>query len=256
MKKTLAKYSLILITLTVLAMACSRRIEDSTPRLDDFGDVATVQLYNVAVGNQRNLLYVDGKPVNGATVPLLYTNTIFTPLFPAAPNVGFAVTAGVKNFSLRDTLSTSVQPQLSFAENFDGNKFYTIFAYDTMSAVKQKTVETNIVVPSDNSARVRFANFAFLKSGVPPPVDIFSKVKNANIFTNIAMTDVTDFITYTSGVADTLIVRSTGTAIGLDTANFTFNAKRNYTLVFRGRYGFNESGGATFPRTLSSFINY
>jgi hypothetical protein len=254
MKKTIAIYSFILIALTVLITACSREIQDSTPRLDDFGNTATVQLYNVAVGNQRNLFYIDGKAVNGATVPLTYTNTVL--LFPAAPNVGFAVTAGLRNFYLKDTLATSTQPPLSFAENFLGNKFYTIFVYDTMNAVKQKTVETNIVVPSDNSARVRFANFAYFQTGVPPAVDIFSKTKNANVFTNVALTDVTDFITYTSGVADTLIVRSTGTAIGLDTANFTFNAKRNYTLVFRGRYAVNESGGATFPRTLSSFINY
>ena len=214
---------------------------------------AKLQVYNVAVGSQRNYVYVDGKAVTGAA--LVYTNATFTPLFPASNS--FIVAPGLRNFLVRDTLLTFLtQPPLSFDGNFESGKFYTIFVYDTISAVKQKTVETNIVTPADNTARVRFANFAWLKAGVPDAVDIFSKRQNANVFTNIPYTTVTDFIPYESGVSDSLIVRATGTATALDTAVFNFAQKRSYTLVFRGRYGFNESGGATFPRTLSSFVNY
>lgn len=129
--------------------------------------------------------------------------------------------------------------------------------YDTVATVKQVTVETNIVIPSDNSARVRFANFTYSKnSGVPPNVDVYSKQKNSNIFTDIPLTAVTGFIPYGSNVSDSLIVRSTGTATALDTAVVSFAAKRSYTLVFRGRYATNEAGGAVSPRTLSSFLNY
>ncbi|MEI9810546.1 MAG: hypothetical protein WDO16_23215 [Bacteroidota bacterium] len=219
----------------------------------DLDNYARLQVYNVAVGNQRNYVYIDGKPVTGAA--LLYTNATFTPLFPATPN-SFIVTPGIRSFSIRDTLGTSTQPQLAFAENLAANSYYTIFAYDTMSAIKQKTVLTTIVTPSDSTARVRFGNFVFFKTGVPPNVDIFSKRRNANVFTNIAVTEVTDFIPYESGTADSLIVRSTGTTTALDTAVFNFTRKRSYTLVFRGRYAVNEAGTNTFPRTLSSFNNY
>jgi hypothetical protein len=57
-------------------------------------------------------------------------------------------------------------------------------------------------------------------------------------------------------VADSIFVRQAGTMNTLDTAVFTFTRKRNYTLIMRGRYANNEAGGATFPRTLSSFTNY
>jgi len=253
MKKTIVIYIISLVGMIVFLTACNRDVFDTTARQDDFSSSARVQVYNVSVGSQRNFVYLDGKALTG--VALAYTNTSFLPLFPATAN-SFAIPTGLRNFSVRDTLVTSIQPQLAFSENFEGGKHYTVFIYDTMSATKQKTVETNIVVPGDNTARVRFANFAWLKAGVPPAVDVFSKRQNANVFTNIPYTGVTDFISYESGVADSLIVRATGTATGLDTAVLTFAAKRNYTTVFRGRYAFNESGGATFPRTLSSFINY
>lgn len=237
----------------LLLNACSKTVEPIADEIKDFSNLARLQVYNASVGNQRNHVYVDGIPVTGSS--LIYTNTSFAPNFPTT-GASFIVNPGLRNFVIKDTLTTTTQPALSFAVNFEPTKFYTIFAYDTMTSIKQKTVETEIVVPTDNTARIRFANFVFNKIGTPPNVDIFSKVKNANIFTNIPMAEVTGFIPYQPDVTDSLIVRSTVGGVALDTAVFTFRATRSYTLVFRGRYESNGSGGATFPRTLSSFTNY
>jgi hypothetical protein len=243
----------VVLTAFLLIQSCSKAPVIFTQEQRDLTNLARVQVYNVAVGNQRNYVYVDGKAVTGAA--LVYTNATFSPLFPATAN-SFVVSPGLRSFVIRDTLITSTQPALAFPENFESNKYYTIFAYDTSSSIKQKTVETNIIFPSDNTARVRFANFVFWKTGTPPNIDIFSKRKNANIFSDIPLTTVTDFIPYESGVSDSLIVRTTGSATALDTAVLSFSSKRSYTLVFRGRYISNGSGGATFPATLSSFTNY
>jgi hypothetical protein len=118
-------------------------------------------------------------------------------------------------------------------------------------------VTNNIVVPTDSTARVRAAHFSFLKTGPIPAIDIFSIKKNANIFSNIAYGQVTDFISYPSA-GDTLLVRQAGsTTINLDTlTSFNPARQRSYTLVFTGRYMSNGSGGATLPRTLFSYTNY
>ena len=153
---------------------------------------------------------------------------------------------------IRDTLTATTQTPLSFAQNMDVGKNYTIFMYDTINAAKQKTVETKIVVPGDTTARLRFANFIFSKNAVPA-VDIFSKRRNVNVFTNVAVTGVTDFIPVPSAFTDTFYVRETGTTNQLAVLNgLTPTEKRSYTLVFRGRY---ETTSGTIARTLSSFIN-
>jgi hypothetical protein len=222
----------------------------------DFSNHAQVQVYNAAVNTQRNHVFVDGKIVTGAS--LTYTSATFSPLFPSSAS-GFAVPAGLRNFLIRDTLTAATQPPLVFAENFQSGQFYTIFLYDSLNAVKQKTVWTKIDVPTDTSSRLRFANFVYWRTGTPPPMDVFSKKMNANIFTNVAYTEVTNFIPYGSGFTsgaynDTLLVRPTGsTGAYLDTLAFTPARGRVYTLVFRGRY---ETAGASFPRTLSVFANY
>lgn len=218
----------------------------------DFNNKAQVQVYNATINTQRTFVYSDGKKLNGAA--LIYTQTTATNAAHTGSGITFLLDPGLHAFTIRDTLGTSTQTKLNFSENLDANKFYTIFMYDTMNAVKQKTVLTELVTPADSTARVRFANFVYSKA-LPPTVDIFSKRRNENVFSNIPYTTVTDFIPYATGVSDSLIVRTAGTMIALDTATFTFTPKRSYTLVFRGRASTNEIGGALFPRTLASFTN-
>jgi hypothetical protein len=242
MEKLISKI-IALFTCISLLVSCEKVIEDGTPMDANMTTKARVQFFNAAVGTLRNFLYVDGFPVNGTTIA-------YGSFFPSSPSTSFAVPAGLRSFILRDTLSTSTQPQLSFAENFTAGSFYTVFSYDTLTAVKQKTVTTEIVVPSDTTARLRLANFIHSSNAVPN-IDVFSYRRNANIWSNIPVKEVTGFIPYESRVADTLYVREAGTMIQL--VKFTLAAptpKRSYTVVFRGSYRVPAS------RTMTSFINY
>lgn len=244
--KSIRKYSAVL--LLVLAggwLSCTKTFDEKVLQQQDFSTSSLLQVYMGTVSATRNFVFVDYKPVTGSL--LTYGN-----VFPATAHA-FAVPGGQRSFLIRDTLSSSTQTPLSFAENMETGKHYTIFMYDTINAAKQKTVETNIVVPADTTARMRFANFIFSKTAVPA-VDIFSKTRNINLFTNVQVTQVTDFITVPSDLTDTLLVRETGTTNQLAVLNgITPTEKRSYTLVFRGRY---QTTSGTIARTLSSFINY
>jgi hypothetical protein len=243
-----------IVATACIYLSCSKANLDRVAASDnDFSNKAVVQVYDAALNTQRNFIYADGKPLSGAA--MVYTQTTATNAAFTGSGLSFALAPGLHNLVIRDTLATSTQPVLSFAANFDANKFYTIFTYDSLNGVKQKTVEAEIVIPTDTVARVRFAHFAYLKTGVTPNVDVFSTKRNANVWSDIPYTTVTNFIPYASGASDSLIVRQAGTLTGLDTAIFSFVKRRSYTLVFRGRYTVNESGGVNYPRLLTSFAN-
>lgn len=204
---------------------------------------SNVQFFVATVGAARNYIYVDSKPINGSAL-------IAGSIFPSV-GYGFSVPTGMRSFLIRDTLTATTQPQLSFAQNMEIGKNYTVFAYDTITSVKQKTVETPIVVPADTSCRLRFANFIYNPNAISA-VDVFSFNRNANLFTNVSVTDVTGFIAYPSALlADTLYVRPTGntsTTLYKLTITGGLTQKRSYTLVYRG----SDRG----TRTSSLFANY
>ncbi len=233
------------IAATLFLASCTKTFDEKVEQQRNFSNSSILQVYMGTVSASRNYVYVDSKPVNGAAIA-------FGGVFPAT-GYGFSVPIGVRAFLIRDTLTAATQTPLSFAENMQPNKNYTIFMYDTINAAKQKTVETAIVIPADSTARLRFANFIFSKNAVPA-VDVFSKRRNQNIFTNVSVTDVTNFIPYASKLTDTLSVRATGTTTDLAVLNgITPTEKRSYTIVFRGRY---ETTSGTIARTLSSFVNF
>ncbi len=247
---------------SVLIISCTKSFDEKTEQQTDFGNSTLAQVYIATVGATRNYVYVDGKPVTGTAMTL-------GSLFPSAA-YSFNVQPGLRSFTVRDTLTTSTQLPLVFAENMQVGKNYTIFTYDTTTAPKQKTVLTNIVVPEDAiTARVRFANFVYAPYALPA-IDIYSARKGANIFSNIQVTEVTDYISVDAGLADTFYVRQAGTGVNL--MNFTPatpapgnqptpirsiltpTQKRSYTLVFRGGYRANITNQTTV-RTLSVFAN-
>ena len=204
---------------------------------------SNVQFFVATVGAARNYIYVDSKPINGSAL-------IAGSIFPSV-GYGFSVPTGMRSFLIRDTLTATTQPQLSFAQNMEIGKNYTVFAYDTITTVKQKTVETPIVVPADTSCRLRFANFIYNPNAISA-VDVFSFNRNTNLFTNVNVTDVTGFIAYPSALlADTLYVRPTGntsTTLYKLTITGGLTQKRSYTLVYRG----SDRG----TKTSSLFANY
>lgn len=244
---------MIVATMGVI-MSCTKRYLDRKASFDDNVDSkAQIQVYNAALNTQRNFVFMDGKRLSGT--PMVYTQTTTTNAAYTGSGLIYAIEPGLHAMMIRDTLITSTQPLMQFAGNYDPKKNYTIFTYDSTNTVKHKAVETIIEVPADTTARVRFANFVFLKTGTPPNIDIYSTRKKANVWENIPLTTVTDFMPYESRVNDSLIVRPTGSMTGLDTAVFNFTPKRSFTLIFRGRYATNETGGVNYPRLLAAFAN-
>ncbi|MGH2553075.1 MAG: hypothetical protein ACRDEB_05125 [Chitinophagaceae bacterium] len=244
---TIKRNCFAISAISLLAFSCVKQNgKEVALEQYDFANKTFVQVYNGVLNSTRNYVYVDGVQLTGAAIA-------FAATFPSTPS-NFAITSGVRAFLIRDTLSTSTQPPMTFAESFESNKNYTIFMYDSLTTPKQKTVKNDIIIPSDTTTRIRFANFIFSKTAVPN-VDVFSVRRNANVFTNVAVTDVTGYIPHPSSSKtvenDTLYVRETGTLNLLATMNgFAPIRLRSYTLVFRGRY-LTTSG--TIARTLSSF---
>lgn len=209
-------------------VSCTKSFDSKLEATYGNASTSNVQLFIATVGASRNYLIVDNKPVNGAAMT---SGSIFP-----TTGFGFSVPTGMRSFLLRDTLSTSTQIPVSFAQNLEIGKSYTIFAYDTITAVKQKTVETPIVIPSDTTCRLRFANFVY-NPNITSAVDVFSFNRNTNIFTNVNVTDVTSFIPYPSAlISDTFYVRPTGNTSTnlLKITVGSLTQKRSYTVVYRG----------------------
>jgi hypothetical protein len=232
------------IASALLFVSCIKQTgKEVATEQNDYSNKTFVQIYNGVLNSARNYVYVDGNAVTGAALA-------FNGTFPSTPS-NFAILSGNRVFLIKDTLSTTTQPAMSFAESFDANKNYTIFMYDSINFPKQKTVMNNIVIPDDTTSRVRFANFIYTTSAVPN-VDVFSLKRNANVWTNVQITDVSGYIPYASALNDTLYVRETGTTNLLATLNgFNPTRKRSYTLVFRGRY--QTTGTTGVARLLSAF---
>lgn len=254
----------LVFSISMLAVSCKKDTNQKEVAMESRGltDKALVQVFDATLGSARNYVYVDGVPVNGASITYLST-------FPTSPSPNFAVASGLRAFLIRDTSATTTQPAMSLAESLQPAGNYTLFTYDTLTTVKNKLVNTTIIFPSDTTARLRFANFAYSPNAIPA-VDIFSKRLNTNIFSNIAVTDVTNFIPFDSRRADTLIVREAGTGVDLQNrtvsgtpAVTTFSPvqiivgltrKRSYTLIFRGGYR-TDLTTATTVRGLTIFSN-
>ena len=239
-----------IIALAFVLQYCTKQpAKELAIRQSDFNNTSLVQVYLAIVNATRNYVYVDANPVTGTT---LATGGVF-------PSSGYAanIPGGLRAFLIRDTSSavTATQVPLSFSENMQVGKNYTIFVYDTISSPKQKTVQTDIVIPSDSTARLRMSNFVYNPTAIPA-VDVFSFIRNANIFTNVQVTDVTGFIPYATGAnvpgaltTDTLYIRETGTLNQIIKIPITLTRKRSYTVILRGSY-------RSATKVASIFANY
>lgn len=249
MKRIASIFQLILFTgSTLFFTACSRDIYDTQIKESDLSSYAQGQFINLSIASNRSAIYVNNDVLNYATIA-------YRGQFPTLPNTSFIIKSGVQTLTIRDTLATAVQPRLSFTYDFTPASYYTIFLYDTVNQAKQLIVPTKIVIPSDTTARVRFAHFSYLP-GAAPAIDIFSKLRNENVVSGLQYTQVTDFIPYAT-VADSFFVKQTNNpSIILDTLVFTPARKRSYTLAFRGRYRTAESAATANARELASYVNY
>ena len=247
MKSSILIHSILAgLVSTVLFVSCQK--EAYNPVAQENRALATsafVKFHNGIVNSNRTYIYSDLVPLNGATIA-------YGGVFPSVSPSYAALNAGTRAIAIRDTLFPSTQYPIAFDAQLEAGAFYTIFAYDSVNAPKQKIVKDNIEAFGDTTARIRFANFPYSTAAMPN-VDIFSQKRQANVFTNIAPTAVTDFIPYASGLNDTLYVRPTGTTTALTQGTLLPTAKRSYTVIFRGSY---RVTSGTAARTLTTFLTY
>ena len=229
-------------SLCSLYISCSRETPLLATTVSDFSNSATVQVFSATVKSARNFVYVDGNPVSG-------TGVSFGGVFPGTA-YSIKLPAGSHTFLIKDTLPTTTQPALTFTQALNAGKSYTIFTYDTIPTIQQVTVVNNIVVPTDTSSRLRFANFVYNTTALPN-VDVYSYRRGATpIFTNVPTLGVTDFIPYAAGLSDTLYVYATGTTSPLIVKQLvtSLTQTRSYTSVYSGSY--------KGTKAISTFANY
>jgi len=217
------------LAVSILYISCSRETPHIAPP-GNVSDGATVQVFSATVKAARNYVYVDGIPVSGIVFA-------YGGVFPGTA-YGFKVNPGSRSITIKDTLPATTQTPLTFTQNMDAGKSYTIFTYDTITSTKQLTVVNNIVVPTDTSSRLRFANLIYNTTAVAN-VDVYSFRKpGPPVFANIATTQVTDFIPYASGLTDTLYVYAAGTTSPLIVKQLvpSLVPTRSYTSVYNGSY--------------------
>ena len=254
-----------------LFVSCKRDIPQVAPIQTSFTNSASVQVFSATIKAARNYVYVDNTAISGAALA-------YSGVFPATA-YSFMVNAGSRSFVIKDTMTVTAPTQtpITFTQNFDAGKSYTIFTYDTITSAKQVTIANTIVVPSDTSSMMRFANFVYNPTAVPN-VDVYSYkripgtpvfvstpvLNNANVgapvftgstpvFSNVATAAVTPFIPYASGVTDTLYVFAAGTTSPLIAKGFVTSLvpTRSYTAAFSGSYR-----GALATRAVTVFATY
>jgi hypothetical protein len=232
-------------TAALIFSACQKEFNLVAEEQKNLSNRSFVKFFNGIVNSNRTYIYADLVPLNGSTIA-------YGGVHPAVSPSYVALNSGMRSIAIRDTLFPTPQYPIAFNAKLDPGAYYTIFAYDSLNAPKQILVKDNIESFGDTTARIRFANFPFSTAAIPN-IDIFSQKRQANVFTNIAPTAVTDFIPYASGLNDTLYVRQTGTTTNLTQGTLLPIAKRSYTVVFRGSF---RATSGTNARTLASFLTY
>jgi len=220
-----------ILAIIMVLSSCTKEFNYIIVEQKDLAGKASVKFYNSIVNSNRNFVYSDNVPVTGSI-------TAFTTaaLFPAVSPSYFMLDAGSRTILVKDTLVTTTQLPLEVKTTFEAGKYYTLIGYDTITSPKMLAITDNIQFPTDTTSRLRFVNVIYSSTPVAN-VDVFSFKRQANIFTNVSVTQATDFIPYASALSDTLQIRTTGTTTSLAQVNsIVLTQKRSYTIVFRGSY--------------------
>src|SRR6185503_42652 len=107
--------SLILGACAFLAISCQKKDGKEVAQENlDFHNQSLIQVYNATLGSSRNMVYVDANFITGAALS-------YASVFPSTPSFA-SIVSGYRAFLIRDTLSTTTQPQMSFAENFQAGE--------------------------------------------------------------------------------------------------------------------------------------
>lgn len=246
------KFTRIIVALvlagSVWLASCKKEFENILPEDFSVSSKANIRVYSGALNTNRNYIYADNIPLTGVVFA-------FLGIWPTTGQYA-AIDAGNRNITIKDTAAATTQNPINFSANLAAGKHYSVFIYDTTTSVKHILVEDNVTVPADTTARLRFANLVYSATPIPN-VDVYSAKRGENIFTNVPVASVTDFIPYASLYTDSLYVRETGTTTDLaPVLSITPNIKRGYTVVFRGRYETTTGATTSIRRYLSSFTTF
>lgn len=252
--------SIACIALIIVGYSCKKdyaqRVAETTS--NDLTNYAFMKVIDATVGANRNYVYQESTlyPITGS--PLTTGSA-----FPATGTPAyFSLYKGNRIIMVKDTLSTTTQKPITYTGNLTAGNYYTMFTYDTTTNAKYVLVQDMIEAPADSTARVRFANLIYSSTTIPT-VDVYSARLGTNIFTNVSVGQVTNFIPYPTQISDTLYIRPTGTTTNLasypsipaisGSAAFVPVAGRSYTVVFEGRYQTAPiPGGSVSSNTLSA----
>ncbi|MEN9597885.1 MAG: hypothetical protein RL596_196 [Bacteroidota bacterium] len=242
------KYIIVGMLAVIFTAGCKKEFDGRAPEDANLASHSFVRFFAGSMGAARNFISIDNQRLNGTALAM-------GGFFPGASTVTAFITvpAGSRSVSIIDTALVGAQSPVSFTQNFLAGQYYSIFTYDTSNAVKALVTNDAFTIPTDTTCNLRFVNV--ISSTTPVPnVDVFSRARGANIITNIPTLGVSSFIAHRTGVNDTLDIRQTGTTTILASVNgFTFNLRRTYTLVFRGRY---QATSGTMSRGANIMATY
>ena len=242
---------LLILIMIISLVSCTKDFDGRATENNNLVQSSFLRFYSGSLGAVRNFISVDNQRLNG-------TPLVMGGVFPGASTVtAFTTIApGTRSVTIVDSAVVPAQNTLTFSQSFLAGQYYTIYSYDTTNAVKALVVNDLINIPTDTTCNLKFVNIIFSSQPVTPTinVDVWSRVRQATIFSNIAPLAVSAVIPHRTAVNDTLDIRQAGTTTILASVNgFTFNQRRNYTLVFRGRY---QATSGTMSRGANIIATY
>ncbi len=185
------------------------------------------------------------------TPAVTYANVLVTHASPDAPGVDLlvdnvkvnssalnfpdntsylSVVAGNRNIKVNatGTTTTVIEATLPLA----ANKYYSIFAIDSLSSISPLVIEDNLATPASGKAHIRFIHL----SPDAPAVDV-ALDGGAVVFGDYAFSEYSDFTPLDAGSYD-LEVRVAGTStVALDLDPVVLTAGKIYTVFARGFLG-------------------
>jgi hypothetical protein len=220
MKKSISSISWRVLALVIIPAAFSlsscKDDDESTP-------TPTPSLTNV-MGTHASPdapgvdLLVDNVKLNSAAIT-----------FPSStPYISLA--AGNRNLKVNvaGTSTTVINATLPFA----ANKYYSVFAIDSVASISALVTEDNLTSPAAGKAHIRFIHL----SPNAPSVDV-ALDGGAVVFGDYTFTEYSEFTPLDAGTYD-LEVRVAGTStVALDLDPITLQAGKIYTVYAKGFLG-------------------
>ena len=175
--------------------------------------------------------------------------------FPSALNNYVIVNAGNSTIDLlARSLSNADTIVKSWTFNFEAGKYYTIAITDSIFNVVNPTSpiinDIDVNTANQNKFKLRIAHLC-LNDTVGKKIDVYSVKQNANLFTNIAIGQVSEFkefnffsttlissVATTYNLIDSIYIRRAGTNFNLAgpfvNTTLPFIGLKSFTLFYRG----------------------